>query len=140
MLSANQIAWFLNELFLHSKLSKSGLWTIKFNVSLRINWFFGCRYKFMQIKRMLKILEVVLVKNGSGQSCDKTLKLILSEEWANRTNLFFACWCRFITIKSWSKIYWVGMVKNEWGQSGHGTLKLTVSQNWTDEITWFFAC
>ena len=29
MLSANQIAWFLNEIFLQSKLSKSGLRTLK---------------------------------------------------------------------------------------------------------------
>ena len=33
MLSVNQIALFLNELFLHSKLSKSGLWILRFTVS-----------------------------------------------------------------------------------------------------------
>ena len=139
MLSANQIAWFLNELFLHSKLSRSGLWNLKFTVSLRINWFFAYWYKFMQIKGTLKILAVGVVKNGCGQSWDGTLKLTLFEEWTNGINWFFACWCRFIRIKSSSKMYWVGMVKNGCDQSGHGTLKLTLSQNWTDEITWFFS-
>ena len=33
ILSANKIAKFLNELFLHSKLSESGLRTLKFTVS-----------------------------------------------------------------------------------------------------------
>ena len=79
---------------------------------------------------MLKILEVGVVKNGCGQSCDGTLKFTLSEVWTNGINGVFACSWRFITIKSWSKIYWVGMVKSGCGQSGHETLKLTVSQNY----------
>ena len=33
MLSANQIAWFLNEMFFWSKLSKSGLRTLKCTLS-----------------------------------------------------------------------------------------------------------
>ena len=130
MVTANQIVWFLNEPFLHSKLSKYGPWTLKDYCISRINWFFGCWYKIMQIKRMLKILGVVVVKNGCGQSYDGTLKLTLSEEWTNGINWFLACSWRF-TFKSWSKIYWVGMVKNGRGQSGLGTLKY---------ITWFFAC
>ena len=105
----------------------------------RINWFLACWYKFMQIKRKLKILGVRMVKNGCGQSCDGTLKLALCEEWMNGINWIFACWCRFITIKSWPKNYWVGIVKNGCDQSAHGNLKLTVSRNWIDEITWSFA-
>ena len=144
MLSANQIAWFLNELFLQSKSSKPGLWTLKFTVSHewtdRINRFFACWYKLMQVKRLLKILGIGMAKNGCGQSCDEALKLTVSEEWIDGINWFFECWYRFTKIKSWSKIYWVGMVKNGCCQSGHGTLKLTASQNWTEGINWFFEC
>ena len=70
ILSANQIAWFLNELFLENKLSKSGLRTLKFTLSQEwtdgINWFFACWYNFMQIKRWLKTLQVGMVKNRCG--------------------------------------------------------------------------
>ena len=68
----------------------------------------------MQIERWLKILGVDMVKNRYCQLCDRTLKLILSDEWKDLINWFFACWYRFTKIKSWSKIYWVGMVKNDW--------------------------
>ena len=46
----------------------------------RINCFFACWYKFMQVKMTLKILGVGVIKNGFGQSCNGTLKLALSEE------------------------------------------------------------
>ena len=108
----------------------------KFYCISRINLYFACWYKFMEVKISLKILGVGVVKNGCGQSYVGTPKLTRSEEWTNRIDWFFACWCRFLTVKCRSKIYWVGMVKNG---CGHGTLKLTVSQNWADEITWFFA-
>ena len=126
MLSASQITWFLNKLFLQSKLSKSGLRTLKFTPSQELtdeelSDFFVGWYNFMRIKRWLKILVIGVVKNGFGQSCEKTLKLTLFEEWIDGINWFFACWYRFTKIKSWSKIYWVGMVKNGCGQSGHGT-------------------
>ena len=94
----------------------------------------------MQIERWLKILGVDMVKNRYCQLCDRTLKLILSDEWKDLINWFFACWYRFTKIKSWSKIYWVGMVKNDCGQSGHETPKLAVSQKWADGINWFLAC
>ena len=94
----------------------------------------------MQVKKDVENLGVGVVKNGCGGSCHGTLKLTLSEEWANGINWFLARWCRFITVNSWPKISWVGKVKNGCFLSGHGTLKLTISQNWTDEITWFFAC
>ena len=110
--SANQIAWFLNEIFLQSILSKSGLRTLKFTQSEEwisgINCFFACWCIFMQIKRWLKILWVGVVKNGCGYSCDETLKLTFYEECKDGINWFLACSYR---ITSWSKIYWVGMVK-----------------------------
>ena len=108
-----------NELFLMSKLSKSCLWSLNFTVSQewvdRINCFFACWYKFMQIKRWSKILEVKMVKNGCAQSFDGTLKLSVSEEWTDGIKWFFARWWRYTKIQSWSKIYFLGMVKN-----GHG--------------------
>ena len=80
-----------------------------------------------------------LVKNVCGQFGDGTLKLTVSEEWADGINLFFACWYRFTKFKSWSKNFCVGMVKNGCGQSGQQTLILTVSQKWTDGMDWIFA-
>ena len=46
-----------------------------------INWFFACWYKFMQIKRCLKIFGVGMVKNRCGQSGDGTLKWTVSKKW-----------------------------------------------------------
>ena len=40
---------------------------------------------------MVKMLEVGMVKNGYGQSCDRTLKLTVSEELTDGINTFFAC-------------------------------------------------
>ena len=37
----------------------------------------------MQIKRCLKISGVGMVKNGCGQSGDRTLSLNVSEEWTD---------------------------------------------------------
>ena len=111
-----------------------------------ISRFFVCWYKFMQIKRWLKMSVVGIVKNGCGQSCDGTLKLTVSVEWTDRINWVFACWYRFTKIISWSEIYWVGMVKNRCGQPGHRTLKLNSSQKWKDGLfilfyfIYFFAC
>ena len=71
MLSASQITWFLNKLFLQSKLSKSGLRTLKFTPSQELtdgelSDFFVGWYNFMRIKRWLKILVIGVVKNGFG--------------------------------------------------------------------------
>ena len=86
-LSANQIAGFLNESLLLSKLMKQSLfqhvnmgnWLMDSKIELtnRINLFFACWYN---MKINLKVLGVGMVKNGCGQSCDGTLKLTLSEE------------------------------------------------------------
>ena len=94
---------------------QSGFWILKLTASQEwsdgINWFFACWYKFIQVKRWLKMFEVGLVRNRCGQSCDRTIKFTVSEEWADGINWFFACWYRFTKIKRWSKIYWVGMPK-----------------------------
>ena len=95
---------------------QSSLWTLKLTISQEwtdgINRFFTCWYKFMQIKRWLKIFGEGLVKSGCGQSREGTPKLTI---WGmNRwNNWFFACWSRFTKIRSWSNIFWVGMVKKK---------------------------
>ena len=78
-----------------------------------------------------------MVKNECSQSGRWTLKLTVSEEWADGINWFFACWYKFMQIKRCLKIFGVDMVKNRCGQSGDGTLKWTVSKKWTDGITHF---
>ena len=92
----NLIFSMLIQIHLHCQKNgygQSGLWTLKFTVSQEwtdgINWFFACWYKFMQIKRWLKILEVSLIKNGCGQSYERTLKLTV---WRiNRWNKLIFC-------------------------------------------------
>lgn len=69
---------------------------------------------------------VGMVKNGCDHFYHGTLKLIVSQEWADGVNLFFACWYNFTQIKRWLRIFGMSMVKNGLGQSGDGTLKLTL--------------
>ena len=93
----------------------------------------GPWYKFLQIKRHLKILGVGMAKKGFGQCCDRNLKLTLCEEWIDGMN--FACWCRFTNNKNKSKFF-----LGEHSQKlvcGHGTQQLTVSQKWADGIDWY---
>ena len=63
---------------------QSGFWTLKLTVSQEwndeINYFFAYRYKFMQIKRQLKIFGVDIVKNGCDQSVKGSLKFNLKNE------------------------------------------------------------
>ena len=73
-----------------------------------------------------------MVRYGCGQSGFWTLKLSLSQEWADGINWDFACWHKVTQIKRWSKIFGVSIVKNGWGQSGDTTLNLTVSEKWAD--------
>ena len=78
-------------------------------------------YMLVQIHtnwNFLEIFEVTMVKNEFGQFADGTLKMGVSEEWADNNRFFIllsflACWYRSIKIKSWSKVFWVGMVKNQ---------------------------
>ena len=122
----NYFSWanWWNSLIFRMLISPISSVDSKIKLTNGINLFFACWYNFMKIN--VKVLEVGMVKNWCGQSCNGTLKLTVSEEWANGINWFFACWYRFIKIKSWSKIFWVGIVKNGCGQFGYGTLKLIV--------------
>ena len=85
-----------------------------------------------KLKSDWKFFAVSMVKNGCDQSVDRTLKLTVSQEWADGINLFFAYWCMITKIKSWWKIFGVGMVKIGCDLSGLGT------QKWTDRRRSFF--
>ena len=78
----------------------------------------------------MPIFWLGMVKSGYGQKCLWTLKLTVSQEWADRINWFFACWYKFMKVKMQLKIFGCD-------QSGDGTIKLTVSEEWTDGITDF---
>ena len=93
------------------------IWSLDSKIKLNngINVFFACCYNFMKIN--VKVLEFGMVKTGCGQSYDETLKLTVSEAWADGINWFFACWCRFTKIKSWSIFFCLSIVKNGCGQS-----------------------
>ena len=53
-----------------------------------------------------------MVKNGCGQYGHETLKLTLSQKWADGINWFFACCYIFRKAKSWFNNFWVDVVKN----------------------------
>ena len=65
---------------------QSGPWSLKLLLSQEwtdgINWFFTCRYNFMQIKKWLKFVAVGMVSNGCGH-------------W------FFVCWYKCRKAKCW---------------------------------------
>ena len=124
MLSASQIAGFLNQLFLQNKLIKE-----------QIASFFACWYKVTRIKSWSKIFWLGMVKSECDQSSLLTLKMTVSEELTDRMNWFFACWFKLMQIKRWLKFLGVGMIKNGCGQSGDRTLKSTASEERTDGIT-----
>ena len=88
----------------------------KIELTNGIQLLFACWYSFMKIN--LKVLEVGMIKNWCGKSCDGTLKLTVSEQWTDGINWFFACWYKFTKVKSWSIIFWVDTVKIECSQSG----------------------
>ena len=81
----------------------------------------------MQIKRWSKVIEVGMIKNGCGQSGDETLKLTVSEEWADGINWFFAFFAtgfyKFRKAKSRFKDFWVVLVKNGHDLLVHEALK-----------------
>ena len=118
MASANQIAGCLTLPFLHNKsMTQPNSLHVDTNLQkLIVYW----------------KLWLDMVNYGCGQSGFRTLKLSLSQEWADGINWVFACWHKVIQIKRWSKIFGVSMVKNGWGQSGDTTLNLTVSEKWAD--------
>ena len=106
MLSANQIAGFLNQLFLQCKLMD--------------------QLHFLHVNTKWQKLKVKIFLVGHGQRLD--VAKTISEKWADGIIDYFECWCRFTKNKSWSKMFWVSIFKNGCGQSGHGTLKLPISQ------------
>ena len=112
MLLANPIAWFLNELFLQSKLIKQP--------------HLACSYKL-----------TCMVKNGYGQYGLWTLKFTLPQEWTDGINRIFACWYKFMQLKFLSKILGFSLVRNGFNQLCDGILKLTVSKELTDGINRF---
>ena len=87
--------------------SQSDFWTLKLSVSQEwtdgINWYIACKYNFMEIKKLLNILGVGMVRTGCGQSGDKNLKPTVSDGWTGGINWFLACEYRFTKIKSRSK-------------------------------------
>ena len=76
-----------------------------------------------------------IVRNGCGQSCDRILKLTVSEGWTDGVNWFFACQYRFTKIKSWSNIF--GWAWSMWSQDSKIDC---IWDNWIYGINWFFAC
>ena len=62
------------------------VWLLDSKIELTngINLFFAYWYNFM--KTNLKVLGVGVVKYDCGQSCYGTLKLTVSEEWADGVN------------------------------------------------------
>ena len=77
-----------------------------------INWFSACWYKFTQIKILLDIFELGMVKNGCSQSVDGTLKLTVFEEWTDRITDFMQVDTDSQKLKADQGFFWVGMVKN----------------------------
>ena len=93
-----------------------------------------------KLKDDWKFFRVCLVRNGCGQSSDGTIKLTVSEGWADEINCFFACWYVITKIKIWLKIFWLGMVKSQkWVWPAWSWESKIVSQKWAHGISWFFA-
>ena len=123
MLSTNQIAWFLNQLYLRNKM-------MKFR-------FFACRCKNMRINCWLNILREGMVKDGCGHSGHRTLKLAVSQEWMDGINWFSACWYKLRKAKFNFSHFWLGVVRNGHGLLCHRTLNSAISQEWIDQLGWF---
>ena len=130
MLSANQIAWFLNEIFLQSKLSKSGLKTLKFTRMNPlqewmdgINWFLHAGRNSCTLKGDQKFIG--LAWSRIVWSLDSKIDFI--SKLNKGINWFFACWYKFRKAKNWFNHFWVGLLKNGSGLLVHETLKSAVS-------------
>ena len=128
MFSANQIAGFLNQLFLSEQSDETAS-------------FFAFRYKFTKIESCSKIYWVNMVKKGHSQSGHRTLKLIVSKKWTDGINWFFTCWYnKSRKVKSGFSGFWVGVIKNGHVLLVHETLKSAVSWEWIHEFSWFSEC
>ena len=87
---------------------------------------------------MIENFWMGIVANECDQSSHGTLKLTVSEKWADGIKLFLHVGTDSRKGQADQNFCWVGMVKNGCGQSGDRTLKLTWSQKWADRITDFF--
>ena len=161
MLWTNQIAGFLNHVFLHKNRWNSHS--------------FANRYKFLKIKSWLNIFWLGMFKNRCGQSSLWTLKLTVSQEWKDGINWFFAIFLVGMIKKVWPVWSWdskIGSILeiNQWikriflhagTNSGklkvdsmifgwtwsknchdllvHETLKSVASSQWIYELNWFNA-
>ena len=87
-------------------LGQSDYRVFKSTISLEQNdekaWFFGCWYRFMEIRSWLKNAGVSMVKNGCDHSVLRTLKLAVCQGEMNGklkvTLAIFRWW--------WSKMAW----------------------------------
>ena len=90
-------------------------------------------YKFMKIKKRLKILWAGGIENGFGYTVHRTLKSYL-KKWVDGMN-----WFAHADTNPWKpKVSGVGMVKNWYSLLGYWSLKSAVSQEWIGELSWFW--
>ena len=68
-----------------------------------------------------------MAKNGCGQSGQGTLKLIVSQKWADGINWFFACWHKFSKARTYLNDFGVGVNKNSHGLLVHEIPKSALS-------------
>ena len=78
-----------------------------------------------------------MARDGCGQPGHRTLKLTVSEEWADRMNWFFCALVQIQRAKSNFNDFSVDVVKIWRGHLVHDTLK---SAEWVYELSLFFAC
>ena len=65
-----------------------------------------------KLKADQKFFGWAFVKNGWGQSGHRTLKLTVSQKWADGIKGFFSFRYEFRKAKSWFNDFCVGVVKN----------------------------
>ena len=95
---------------------QSGLWTTKLTVfqdwTNGIKWVFACWYKFMQIKRCLKILGLAWSKMHMASHA------VGLENW------------QYLRVNKWNKQY---LRVNRWNF-------LHIYADWKYELSWLFGC
>ena len=75
--------------------------------------FFSSHFRDLQKLKADQKFWVGIVKNDCGQSGHRTLKLTVSQKWADGINGFFACWYKLGKLKVDSMIFgwaWSKMV------------------------------
>ena len=91
VVSANQIAEFWNQLYLHIKLMRF------------LNWFWASWYKFMKINSWWKCFWASMLKIGCDHPDRRTLKLAVSHEWIDRATVL----CKLIQYQeSYNFLQW----------------------------------